>query len=515
MNKTLLTLTISLAASGATVAADFGLEAQNLLNAQSFKFFGVVKPVGSSETVTVPRVPGQKATDLIKLASGLTAEIVSRKSANNSDMMAFWPNSITPTHIVTCIEAGNAAVGNFPSGQTKLTPSVQTVNLRTGAVKTILRGMTGCDGIRRTPWNTIVATEEEDDGGLYEILNPLTTVDQTLVARGASATIDTKGNPVTGQVEYRGAVGKLAFEGLDLNKQGVMYYGDELRPGAEGTDSDGGSIFKFVPTTQWDGTTPVTNLGQSPLVAGTVYAYQASCTDKGSSSFPQFGQGCETGEGAWVKVDTANLRTSAEASSATGYYRPEDGHFDPMYAGAGVKFCWTNTGNESAKNYGEVLCLTDTNPAGTGELTINNPAVNGNGLTYLADSTESKGFAVATANRVIEGDTDLNQPDNLDFQPGTGNMYVIEDHPFGDVWACLRDGKDRNTKVDGCAKILSVRDSSAEPTGFAFTGNGRTAYVHIQHSADSACVDGSDCGKNDDYFTDDLIKITGFKINGR
>jgi len=62
-------------------------------------------------------------------------------------------------------------------------------------------------------------------------------------------------------------------------------------------------------------------------------------------------------------------------------------------------------------------------------------------------------------------------------------MYVIEDHPFGDVWACLRDGKDRNTKVDGCVKILSVRDSGAEPTGFTFTGNGRTAYVHIHIAA--------------------------------
>ena len=374
--------------------------------------------------------------------------------------------------------------------------------------------MTGCDGIRRTPWNTIVATEEEDDGGLYEILNPLATVDQTLVARGASATVDASGNPVTGQVEFRGAVGKLAWEGLDLNKQGVVYYGDELRPGAGGTNTDGGSIFKFVPSTPWDGTT-VTALSQSPLVAGSIYAYQASCTEKTSSSFPQFGQGCEIGQGAWVKVDTNNLRTSADANSATGFYRPEDGHFDPLYKDAGVKFCWTNTGNENAKNYGEVVCLIDTNPVGNGEMTITNPAVNGYGLTYLTDTAKTKGFAVATASRAVEGDTDLNQPDNLAFQPVTGNMYVIEDHPFGDIWACLRDGKDRDLKTDGCVKILSVRDSSAEPTGFAFTGDGKTAYVHIQHSNDSACVDGSDCGKNDDYFTDDLVKITGFKINGK
>jgi secreted PhoX family phosphatase len=91
-------------------------------------------------------------------------------------------------------------------------------------------------------------------------------------------------------------------------------------------------------------------------------------------------------------------------------------------------------------------------------------------------------------------------------------MYVIEDNPFGDIWACLPDGEDRNIKTDGCVKMLSVRDSSAEPTGFAFTGDGKTAYFHIQHSSDSACLAGTDCASNDGYPTDDLIKISGFKL---
>ena len=516
MNKKLLALAISAATSSAAVAAgDFGMNVQNLLKSQSFQYFGVISPLTASETVTVPRTTGQSPSQLIKLATGLNAQIVTRKAAQNSDMLAFWPNDTNPTHIVTCIEAGNAQIGTFPGGQPKLTPSVQTVNLSTGEVKTILRGMTGCDGIRRTPWNTIVATEEVDDGGLYEILNPLTTTEQTLVARGTSGAIDNAGNPVSGQVEYRAALGKLAWEGLDLTAEGVVYYGDEERPGSGGADADGGSIFKFVPSASWDGL-PVSSLNQSPLADGNVYAYQASCQGRTSGSFPQFGQGCEIGEGAWVKVDPANLRTSAFANSATGFYRPEDGHFDPKHTGSGVKFCWTNTGNSSAKNYGEVVCLIDTNPVGSGEKTVPSttpPVVNANGLTYLADSGESRGFAVATANRVLEGDADLNAPDNLHFQPVTGNMYVIEDNAFGDVWACLRDGQDRDIKTDGCVKILSVRDSSAEPTGFEFTADGKTAYVHVQHSSDSACSVGSDCASNDGYPTDDLIKITGFKIN--
>jgi secreted PhoX family phosphatase len=444
----------------------------------------------------------------------LKAEIVSRKVANSSDMIAFWPTDKKPTHLITCIEVGNNVIGTYPSGQPKHEPSVQRIELKTGEVTTILRGMIACDGVRRTPWGTIVVTEETDDGGLYEILDPLTTTELTLVARGGSAATDSSGAAVpSGKIEYRGALGKLAWEGLDLTLKGVVYYGDEERPGSGGADADGGSIYKFVPdeAIRWNGT-PITSLSQSPLASGVVYAFQASCQARTSASFPQFGQGCEIGEGAWVKVDPANLRTSANNKGATGFYRPEDLHFDISYTGPGIKACWTNTGNAGAQNYGEVVCLNDALPEGTGETSINDATKNGNGLTYLADKSQTRGFAVAVANRIVEGDQDFNQPDNLAFQPGTGNMYVIEDNPFGDIWACLPDGDDRNIKTDGCVKMLSVRDSSAEPTGFIFTGDGKTAYFYVQHSADSACTPGTDCASNDGYPTDDLIKISGFKL---
>jgi hypothetical protein len=508
MNKSLLALALGLVAS-APVAADFSAEARKQLLLQSERFFGIIRPLNKSESVSVPRVHGQKARDLIRLTGGLKAEIVTRKAANNSDMMAFWPNDNKPTHIVTCVEDDNASIGKFASGVDKLKPSVQTVNLSTGEVKTILHGMSGCDGIRRTPWGTIVATEEEDDGGLYEILNPLKTIEQTLAQRAAASdSYDTRGKPVVDQVAYRGALGSLAYEGLDLTAEGVVYYGDELRPGAESADSDGGSLFKFVPKKPLTAKS-ISKLSESPLTAGTVYAFQASCQPSTSSSFPQFGQGCETGQGAWVKVDTSVLRGSALAYHATGYYRPEDGHFDPNYKGNGVKFCWTNTGNKDAENYGEVMCITDTKPLGTGNITISDKTPDGSSLTYLADTKQAKGLAVAVVDRILEGDSDLNQPDNLAFQPKTGNMYVIEDNPFGDIWACL-PGSGR----EGCVKMLSVRDGSAEPTGFTFTGDGKTAYFHIQHSDDRKCRAKSDCAANDGYGTDDLIKVTGFRSVG-
>lgn len=101
-----------------------------------------------------------------------------------------------------------------------------------------------------------------------------------------------------------------------------------------------------------------------------------------------------------------------------------------------------------------------------------------------APLTASATQRTVVGNRFIEGDQDMNQPDNCVFQPKTGNHYVIEDNPNGDIFTCLPDGADRNIKTDGCIKVLSVKDSSAEPTGVKFTADRRTAYLSIQHSSD-------------------------------
>jgi secreted PhoX family phosphatase len=83
---------------------------------------------------------------------------------------------------------------------------------------------------------------------------------------------------------------------------------------------------------------------------------------------------------------------------------------------------------------------------------------------------------------------------------------VVEDHENGDIFACLPDGADRDIKTDGCIRILSVRDSSAEPTGLLFSPDGTTAYLSIQHSTDDRMP------LVDDYPTDDLLVITGFVV---
>jgi hypothetical protein len=98
--------------------------------------------------------------------------------------------------------------------------------------------------------------------------------------------------------------------------------------------------------------------------------------------------------------------------------------------------------------------------------------------------------------------------DNLAFQPVPGNVFVLEDHKNGDIFSCLPDGTDRDIKTDGCVRILSIKDQTAEPTGFGFFGDGRSALLSIQHSDDSLMPD------HDDYATDDIILITGFRVDG-
>lgn len=475
MKKKLIAVAVATSFAGPVFATgtDFGAKVEHMLKAQAFKYFGFVKPISESASTQVDRAPGQDASDLIKLATGLHARILTRQAANKADMLAFWPSKENPTHTIWCNEGGREQLSNG-----KFNPSVQAIELSTGDVTTIVRGMNGCDGIRLTPWGTVLATEERTDGGAYEIIDPL-NADATITDRALGTNTD------SAHVVKRTALPTMAWEGLTVLESGVVIGGDELRPGTGATDKDGGSMFKFVPETPRFDTGVISDLAQSPLVAGSVYAMQVSCKD----SKQQVGQGCEVGNAAWVSVTAANARDDADTAYATGYYRPEDLAKDPMYSGEGVRFCWTNTQSESAKSYAEVMCAVDSDP-------------------LLADS-DTRSVVV---NRFVEGDVDFNSFDNLDFQPITGNLYVIEDHPHGDIFACLPDGADRDIKTDGCVKVLSVKDATAEPTGFTFSGDGKTAYLSIQHSKDDLCPAGSDCADIDAYPTSDIIEITGFRV---
>ena len=342
---------------------------------------------------------------------------------------------------------------------------MQRINLQTGATDTIVTGTVECDPVRRTAWGTIIFGEEDGtDGHLYELIDPLHTTGVTLDR--TTGTFSGGTNPQN--LVRRESLGRLSFEGFGLLPNGVFYYGDELRPSS---GKNGGTYYKFVPTTPFTGNTAITSLSQSPFVSGSVSALKIGHR----SGDTDWGQGSNTGQGSWVPVcnDTTSLPSActnldlggfANSLRLTGYYRPEDLHYDPAALQAGnVRLCGNNTGNEANHNFGETVCFTD----GT-----------------VAQSLA--GTAVPELQFLVIGTPQLAMMDNLDFQPNRGNVVLNEDGDQltgnNDIWSCLPDGTDDDLLSDGCGRIMSINDPTAETTGGIFNGNGSKYYVSIQHN---------------------------------
>ncbi len=455
--------------------ADFGAFVENQLRAHAVQLFGVGHPL--PESAPGPYT-GADSTQAIAVADGLSVSLVSSAVHTSTDMIAMWPDGENPKYLFVCDESSS-------------NPSVQRVDLSlppNANATTIVTGLSSCDPVRRTPWGSIVVGEETTTGGLYEIMNPASITSPIAVTnRAAGTTTDSR-------VVKRKAVGQVAWEGNAVLPDGTMIFGDELRPG---NGNPGGGIYKFVPAYPYSGAGAITDPTLSPLASGTLYGLRVG-------NAGDYGQGTEIGGGVWVPVDPmtysdANgnivLRNAQLALKFTGYYRPEDMAIDPIAAERGeVRVCFTATGRmsygggsavETAATYGEVMCLTDTPKQGA-----------------------SSG-AVATMTRFIEGNPQANYFDNVDFQPGTGNLVVLEDgevevvRPDGttelrgdDLWICLPDGSDADLQSDGCVRFASLTDTDSEPTGFIFDASGQNAYVSLQHRSTGVGA---------------LLKISGFK----
>jgi secreted PhoX family phosphatase len=438
--------------TGTAAAAefDFGLFRDQQLQAHSQQLFGVTGPIEASSTASVDAAIAEAdPTALATFAHSLRVRVVTAaaNAGANIDMMALWPDDVHATHLIVCNEGGATQ------------PGVQRVRLSDGMVETILTGTVSCDPVRRTPWGTIIVGEELVDGWLLEIINPLQTTN--VLFNRASGT--TSGGIGATNIATRPAAGRLAFEGIALYPNGVMYYGDENRP-FQGTA--GGAYFKFIPTTPWTGGGPITNLNLSPLTAGKVYGLRLGKR----SGNTDYGQGSNTGLGTWVAVDSAdiaNLRAAAAKLKLTGYYRPEDADIDRRALAQGqVRFCANNTGNEGDDHqWGETICVTD----GTLDEATANTA-----------TPEVQYFVIGTP--------DFAMMDNIAYQPGRGNWIIHEDGDGpevgrnNDLWACLEDGADADSLSDGCVRIATLNDLNAEWTGGIFDAAGTHFYVSVQHN---------------------------------
>jgi len=459
MRKLLLSAVAGLAGLATTVSAaggfDFGKFRDQQLKAGSLFLFGVLKPLAASSSESVDQDTAEAdPTSLATVAKGLQVRVATAASdaGTNLDMIALWPDDLHPTHLIACNEVGDPTL-----------PGVQRVRLSDGSVQTILRGTVDCDPVRRTAWGTILVGEENGTSGqVIEIIHPLDTTDVVFDRVAGTAT----GGTGADNVISRRALGRLSFEGLALYPNGVMYYGDENRPA---TGTGGGAYFKFIPTTPWMGGN-ITSLSQSPLVSGTIFGLRLGKRSGGTD----YGQGTNTGLGVWVPIPPAldpvvgqNLRAQAAALKLTGYYRPEDLEVDPVALAAGrVRFCGNNTGNEDEDHqWGEAICATD----GT-----------------LAEATANT--ATPALQYFVVGTSELAMMDNMAFQPGHGNWILHEDGAGPDVgrnndlWACLEDGQDDDSLSDGCVRVATLNDLTAEWTGGVFDATGQNLYVSVQHN---------------------------------
>jgi len=473
---------------------DFGLYVSQLLHAHAMQLFGFVHPLAESSVGPYDGTDNLKAIDV---APGLSVSLVSSSTASAADQIALWPNDDRPRYLFVCDEETS-------------NPAVQRVDLSKPAASnatTIVTGLLSCDPVRRTPWGTILVGEEHGaDGGLYEIFDPVSITSPIAVTDRAMGTTSDPAHLVKQK-----AVGMLSFESLAIRADGTMIYGDELAPS---NGNAGGAIYKFVPANPYTGNGQpiVTQPGLSPLASGSVFGLRVAAN--GSSNW---GQGAEIGKGRWVAVDTAPagvldgkgnivLRNAQVLQKFTGYYRPEDMDIDPVAKADGVfRACWANTGR---LNFG-------------GDTVVENSAVHGEVLCLVEEpNTTASTGTVPVVSRFVIGSQQAGMFDNVAFQPHTGNLVVLEDGPTtiktdsgaeeprgNDLWICLPDGNDDDTLTDGCVRFASIKDTSAEPTGFIFAGSGEYAFVNIQHRAVNDAAGNTNHGA--------LVKISGFRVNHR
>ncbi|TFC99505.1 DUF839 domain-containing protein [Cryobacterium sinapicolor] len=188
----------------------------------------------------------------------------------------------------TGVQAGRYLYNTYEVGSNG---AVSVTDLKTGAVSVIAQrpDWNRLDGIRWTPWGSLLVTEETAGGKVFELF--LAKNDPTSVER----------------IEERTELGALRHEGIDVASDGSVIVIDEL---------NGGSIFKFVPTVRGD------------LSAGRLHALRITGLTDAAQKWNPATFAEKVGAFEWVALDQAQVRVDADVAannvSATEFGRPED-----------------------------------------------------------------------------------------------------------------------------------------------------------------------------------------------
>ncbi|MGZ5373930.1 MAG: alkaline phosphatase PhoX [Aeromicrobium sp.] len=169
--------------------------------------------------------------------------------------------------------------------------AVAVTDLKTGVAKVIAQraDWNRLDGIRWTPWGTLLVTEEAAGGNVHELF--LDPKDLTKVVR----------------IEERKKLGAQRHEGIDVAKDGSVFVIDEL---------NGGSVYKFVPTHRGD------------LSDGQLYALKLTGLSDADQNWDESTFSDKVGAFDWVALDmdqvTLDADQASDAVDATEFGRPED-----------------------------------------------------------------------------------------------------------------------------------------------------------------------------------------------
>jgi hypothetical protein len=169
--------------------------------------------------------------------------------------------------------------------------ALSVVDLKTGEAKVLAQDADWrrLDGIRWTPWGTILFAEETTGGRLFE------------------AFLDPKDPTKVTHVETRTRAGIQRHEGIGIGPDGAIYVIDEL---------NGGSIYKFVPKKRGD------------LSKGRLYALKLTGLTDAQQVWDQATYTDKVGDFAWVPLDMQlaqiDANAAADAVHATEFGRPED-----------------------------------------------------------------------------------------------------------------------------------------------------------------------------------------------
>lgn len=364
-----------------------------------------------------------------KLPKGYTQTIVSDETSLN-----IYDGGRDDWHDMNTVNETGSMAGRFmyrthelrhPSNQPE-GGTVSVVDLETGETSILAQdpSYNALDGVRWSPWGTVVFAEETEGGRFLEIkLNK---------------------DMVTAKAIYdRPAVGRLAHEGIDFDREGNVYVVDEHRGRSVGCNGEvpcGGGVYKFVPDTYGD------------LSTGSLYVLKVTGPDG-------------TGQGEWAgPIDASNARFAGTIAGGQSYQRPED-----LEIIDGVLYVAITEGprDENGKEHYE-----------------------GRVISVNLDSMAVRNFVKPDVNVTVEtgkpGDegfqTGFDSVDNLAEAPN-GDLIMIEDNKPSDIWFASTETNDFGASVD-VRLFASLTDPGAEGTGIYFSPvDDKTLYVNVQHSA--------------------------------